>query len=176
MNTSPAPTPVQSFEGPLEDHPICRGAFAALVFSGSREALGELPGEMTADTPFKFALIDRRLPDEVDFARSPGMPLPMWDLRGRGLEPTDGVCFVLSDRAHPAVAALTGRGAEEGRHFVIAEDVNAKTQADTLDQRLAPLVEEIGGDGRILILGYGDQGAGIAHRLRLRVDILGDDE
>jgi predicted O-methyltransferase YrrM len=171
MMTRRAPTspPVRSWDGPIEEHPICRGVFAALVFSGSREALGELPGEMTADTPFKFALIDPRLPEEIDFARSPGMPLPMWDVSR--LAPTDGVCFVFSDRAHPAAAALVGRGAEEGRHFVVVEGLLRTTRDDLLDRRLAELLQRIGPDGRILILGYGDQGARIARRLRSALDL-----
>jgi hypothetical protein len=162
--TAPTPTPVPQGHDPIEDHPICRGAFAALVFSGPRAVLGEVPGEMTAEALFKFALIDPRQPAVTDFARSEGMPLPVWP--EKRLRPTNGVCFVLSDRDHPAAAALVEQGAEEGRHFVIVEDVAAKTQAGTLDQRLAALVEQIGGDGRILILGYGDQGVQIAGRLR----------
>lgn len=156
--------PVRQWDGPIEDHPICRGAFAALVFSGSRAVLGELPGEMTADTAFKFALADGRLPAEADFARAPGMPLPMWDIRG--LEPTDGVCFVLSDRAHPAVAVLESQGAEEGRHFVIIDESAMKRRVDRLDQWLAELMERIDESAKVLILGYGDQGARIALRLR----------
>jgi predicted O-methyltransferase YrrM len=166
---APTLTPVRSWDGPIEDHPICRGAFAGLVFSGSRALLGELPGEMTADTPFKFALIDPRLSDEADFARSRGMPLPMWGVRG--LEPTDGVCFVLSDRAHPAVAALEARGAEGGRHFVIAAELWKTKREDLRDRRLAALLRGIDEKGRILILGYGDQGARIAQRLRSVFDV-----
>jgi len=161
---APTPAPVQHERDPIEDHPICRGAFAALVFSGPRAVLGEVPGEMTADTAFKFALIDGRLSDETDFARSPGMPLPMWD--AQRIEPTDGVCFVLSDRAHPAVAVLESQGAEEGRHFVIIGELAMKRRVDVLDQRLAALLKRIDEDGKVLILGYGDQGARIALRLR----------
>ena len=156
--------PVRQWDGPIEDHPICRGAFAALVFSGPQAVLGEMPGEMTADALFKFALIDPRQPAEADFARSAGMPLPSWPQHR--IEPTDGVCFVLSDRDHPAVAALGERGAEEGRDFVIVNELAARTRAAVLDERLADLVEQIGEDDSVLILGYGDQGVQIAGRLR----------
>src|SRR5438034_9415639 len=58
-------------------HPVCRGDFAAVVFSGRSADLGELPGEPTAHALYKFALIDPRLDRSEDFARSPVMPLPL---------------------------------------------------------------------------------------------------
>src|SRR5690606_28501317 len=80
-------------------HAILRGEFPALVFSGDCQTLGELPGELTSATLYKFAMIDVRLDASQDFARTPHMALPLWD--AGCVAPTDGVCFVLSDADHP---------------------------------------------------------------------------
>ena len=101
----------RAWRGAVENHPVCRGHFAALVFSGDADVLGELPGEMTARSALKFALPDPRLSAPADFARTPGMPLATWP-QHRVL-PTPGVCFVLSDRDHPALASLLAEQAEE---------------------------------------------------------------
>jgi len=143
---------------------IFRGDFAALVFSGSIADLGELPGEPTALALYKFALPDPRLTSGVDFARIPGMPLPIWPLDR--VRPTDGVCFVLGDERHPAVESLRNAGGIEHEHFVIARSLNAISPDAKLDIDLAAFVESLPAKSQIVVLGYGHQGAVIAKRLR----------
>src|SRR5262249_36557928 len=108
-------------------HPVCRGDFAAIVFSGRSIDLDELPGEPTAHALYKFALIDPRWHASEDFARSPGMPLPLWP--SNRLEPTPGVCFVLGDPDHPAIKTLRSLDARQDQHFAVI-DSNRTTSSD----------------------------------------------
>lgn len=163
----------------LEDHPVVLGEFAALVFSGDRTVLGELPGELTAATMFKFAMEDRSLRCEQDFARSPGMPLPLWP--ANRVRPIEGVCFVFADDAHPELIELRRMGAAEHEHFVIAETLLSHTADDARRAAVLNVIENIGSDGRILLLGYGDQGWRLAKWLcddvgfeAQRVDVIED--
>jgi predicted O-methyltransferase YrrM len=162
-----APTaPTRSSPHRLSSHPVCRGDFAALVFSGSSAKLGELPGEATALALYKFALHDPRPDIHDSFAQSPGMPLPLWP-QDR-IQPTDAVCFVLSDRGHPAVHTLHSCGAVEHEHFVIAEELLADDEAARNDNGLADFVRSLPAPKarqRIAVLGYGHQGAALASRL-----------
>jgi predicted O-methyltransferase YrrM len=161
----PAPAVLVQYE--RCDHAIGRGQFPALVFSGDRNVLGELPGELTASTLFKFAMVDERLDASFDFARTPHMPLPLWP--ADRAEPVDGVCFVLSDANHPAIERLRMRGAIEHEHFIVAQD----SQATSVELRLHKQLSQISHLPRnavIVLLGYGDQGARISAILRQQLD------
>jgi len=153
----------------LADHPICHRGFVALVFSGSRDILGELPGEPTAGIDRKYALVDPRLPDDEDFARSPGMPLPIWP--ADQIRPVAGVCFIFTDGGHPAVAQLEAQGAVRDEHFLLISDYPAWEVDEDLEQRLAEMLDHCGDEQGIMILGYGDQGARIADLLRQKFDV-----
>lgn len=144
------------------EHAIVRGEFPALVFSGDRHALGELPGELTAATPFKFAMPDDRLDHRRDFARTPHMALPLWP--GDAGRPIDGVCFVLSDQDHPAVHELCAGGGVEDEHYVIANALKESSAEIRLRERLARL-RDLPAQEMILVLGFGDQGSRIARML-----------
>ena len=146
------------------EKPIVWSEYPALVFSGSTASLGEIPCEPTANVPFKFAMVDPRCAAADDFARSPGMALPLWpDSR---VQPVEGVCFVLADGGHPALRALLDQGAVEGEHFVLADAV-CRQSADAIRRvRLSNFVAQLGGDGPLLMLGFGDQGKKIAALLR----------
>src|SRR5436190_20601297 len=152
-------------------HPVCRGDFAAVVFSGRIVELGELPGEPTAHALYKFALPHPHLDASKDFARSTGMPLPVWP--EDRIEPTEGVCFVFGDDGHPAVERLRAAGAKPDRHYVVLGDSNCVQRPNDLGERLARFVCTIANDGRIALLGYGHQGSEIARILR---DELGIDQ
>ncbi len=148
----------------LADHPICRRGYVALVFSGSRHILGELPGEPTAGIDQKYALVDPRLPEEEDFARSPNMPLPIWP--EDQIRPVGGMCFIFTDGGHPAVARLEDLGAVKDEHFLLTSDYPACGVDDDLEQRLVDLLAQCHVGQGILILGFGDQGARIADLLQ----------
>src|SRR5690606_38371305 len=122
-------------------HPVCRGEFIALVFSGARQIIGELPGEATAHTLYKFAWPDPRLEADEDFASTPGMPLPYWSA-GR-LQPIDGVCFVFADREHPDLRRLQEAGAVENEHYVTLDSDQQQLEHDDLERRLGAFVERI---------------------------------
>ncbi len=141
-------------------HPVLRGDFPALVFSGDREILGELPSELTASTVFKFALPDVRLPADRDFARTPSMPLPVWP--ADRILPVAGVCFVVSDRSHPAFRTMLERGGIEHEHITTVDHVLARTDDQMRWAGLRDAMMGVGGNGRVVLLGYGDQGARMA--------------
>lgn len=146
-------------------HSVCRGEFIALVFSGARQIIGELPGEATAHTLYKFAWPDPRLEADEDFASTPGMPLPYWS--ADRLQPIDGVCFVFADREHPDLRRLQEAGAVENEHYVTLDSDQQQLEHDDLERRLGAFVERItSSDGAIAVLGFGHQGSAIAAHLR----------
>ena len=145
------------------DHAILRGEFPALVFSGDRRSLGELPGEPTAATLLKYAMPDDRLDASRDFARTPHMALPLW--AANRVRPFDGVCFVLSDQNHAAIDELLAHGGVHGEHFVIAEQILATSAESRLRDQVVPL-QSLDASQTVVLLGYGDQGARIAKILR----------
>ena len=121
----------------VSTHGIGRGEFAALVFSGARAALGDIPGHYTWDTPIKFALPDPRLGRADDFA--PLSQLPEWP--AGDLRPIEGVCFVFADSTHPAVQRLREQGAEEFEHFVCLNRLGSGLllEQDVSADRVLPL-------------------------------------
>lgn len=140
--------------GRLDHHDVCRGGYAAAVFSGTQSLIGEWANEPTAGIPWKFAMRDPRgLAD--DFASGAGRWLEPWlesDVR-----PIDGVCFVLSDGGHPAIEILDERGAVEGEHFIVLDRMSTGGDEDEQRRRIEELLNEVGAEP-ISLLGYGDQG------------------
>jgi MMP 1-O-methyltransferase len=150
-------------------HPICRGDYVALVFSGSGVALAELAGEPTALTRYKFALPDPRLHIYDDFAASAGVGLPTWP--ADQVRPIDGLCYVFSDDRRPHVAELRSQGALDGEHWMVTDQVR---RAGNLAARLSEFVNSIPPNAQILILGYGHQGRAIAQCLHLHCGVRRD--
>lgn len=152
-------------EAPAIDYPavaahgIGRGDFAALVFAGSRAALGDIAGHYTWNTARKFVLEDPRLPASEDFARIEGSALRAWP--PDRVRPTPGVCFVFADGTHPAVAELRSRGAEELEHYVVLP----RLTNDALLRRRVDRLVRSAGDRPIVLLGFGDQGRRIGAML-----------
>ncbi len=157
-------------------HGIGRGELPVLVFSGSRDALGDIAGYSTWQTARKYALPDPRLPADEDFAQRAGQCLAIWPNtanRGTGdggapvlslqsLAPCAGVCFVFDDAHHPGIAALRAHNAEEFEHFV---SLDRLTPAHLHEHRLRRFLAQVN-NRPILLLGYGDQGRRIAATLR----------
>jgi len=166
MTITATTKPVRSFN---VAHPLCQGDFAAIVFSGDRSVLGELPSELTAETPFKFAMVDPRLDDDDDFARSYHMPLPRWDVERT--VPTPGVCFLFSDAGHPGIATLADQGAVEGEHYCVVESVCAGSADAIRSAHLAHLMDQVPRHGTVLLLGFGDQGSAMAAQLRMQFQV-----
>ncbi len=146
-------------------HPICRGDFAALVFSGSTHALGEIPGELTALALYKFVLPDSSLSPADDFDSCAHMTLPEWPCNK--VYPTPGVCFVFADELNPHLLSLRQFGAIRDEHYVVLD--KATDKHDFCE--LARIVQQIEPDGRLLILGFGQQGLRIASYLINNLDI-----
>lgn len=144
-------------------HPLCRGDFAAVVFSGRTSDLGELPGEPTAHAIYKFVMDDPRLNAREDFARSAGSSLPKWP--AHRVQPTDGVCFVFTDAGHPAAQPLMEAGACVDQHLVILNEASQDEVSSGMSPRLARFVEGLPSRGKIVLLGYGHQGGEIARTL-----------
>ncbi|UCD75411.1 MAG: class I SAM-dependent methyltransferase [Phycisphaerales bacterium] len=147
----------------LKRHPICRGDFLAMVFSGDRRILGELTGELTWKVRYKFALEDPRLRRADDFAASAAGVLPRW-LEER-VAPTGGVCFVFVDEDHPSVSRLRGAGGIEGEHFVVLENLGSDRERSGVEAQIARIPKDQTSDKRIWLLGYGEQGRRIARYL-----------
>jgi predicted O-methyltransferase YrrM len=169
MGTNPVITePVAAAIGP--NHPLCRGDFPAIVFCGSVRELGDLPGEPTAHALHKYVLSDPRLNADDDFASSAGGSLRRWPQERIG--PTDGVCFVFTDIENAHVETLQLQGAVEGEHFMVIATSKVSSSSDDLDERLGRFLDSVPDDGRIVILGYGQQGSTIAHRLTTRFSRL----
>lgn len=143
-------------------HGIGRGDFAALVFAGSRAALGDIAGHYTWNTARKFVLEDPRLPASEDFARVEGSALGLWPTDR--VRPTPGVCFVFADGTHPAVAELRSRGADEFENFVILP----RLTVPALLRRRVGRVVDAAGERPIVLLGFGDQGRRIGAMLAER--------
>jgi predicted O-methyltransferase YrrM len=156
-------------ESPVDaGHPICRGDFAALVFSGDAEILGELPGELTAYVPAKFCLPDPELEATSDFARAAGQLLPRWPRPVAS--PIDGICFVFTNPRHPALLAMIAHGAVRDEHYVLVSGVSADPIAASVGDRLRHLLAEANpaapADASVVVIAYGHQGREIAMRLR----------
>lgn len=152
-------------------HPLCRGEFAAIVFCGDVRVLGELAGEPTATTAWKFVLPDPLIDERHDFVRVPGMLLPPWS--GAVDRPTSGVCFVFTTPDHPTLLALRATGAIDDEHVVVMgaiDGLSADPQASAITEFASSLAAEC----TIAILGYGHQGSEIAHRLRSESDVAAD--
>ncbi len=150
-------------------HPLLRGGFAAIVFSGRREALGEIAGEPTARTPAKFVMEDPTLSPAEDFARSSGSTLPRW--LTHELRAVPGVCFVLTSPQHPAVDQLVKSGAKQDEHFLLTDGVAHDDRDADLEQGLGSLLRAEIGDGPIVVLGYGHQGKRTVTCLRNRLHV-----
>jgi predicted O-methyltransferase YrrM len=150
-------------------HPICRGGYAAIVLCGRNDLLGEIAGEPTAHTRYKFVLPDPALRDDEDFARSGGSMLQRWP--ERDIRPIGGMCFVFTNAQHAAIERLLAAGAEPGEHFIVAAGLAEQHAPRDLEMRLADLVRSIPQDRPIVILGYGRQGRRIAACLRDRLAI-----
>ncbi len=150
-------------------HPIRRGDFAALVFSGDAGILGELPGEPTAYVPLKFALPDPALDASHDFARTRGSMLSRWERPSD--RPIDGVCFVFTDPNHPSLRAMAARGAVRDEHYVLVTDAGSgEVPQATLTDRLRRLLGETASaspaQAHVVVIAFGQQGQEIAARLR----------
>lgn len=143
----------------LMAHGLGRGDFAAIVFSGAIDSLGEAPGYGTWLSSSKFALPDPRVPAGHDLARHPNSALPLWP--ADQVRPTPGVCFVFTDDGHPAVDALRARDAIEFEHFVVLPRLTLSALTGCrLDWFLR------GARRRpIAVLGFGDQGSRIVRML-----------
>lgn len=162
--THAAPAPWAVDASVWRDHPLGRGEFVAAVFSGSAAAIGEAAGQDTWATPLKFALPDPRLSESDDFASTLGAVLPRWP-HGEPA-PADGVCFVFSDDRHPLLASLAARGGREHEHFVVLTRPPSRPAPEArFDDAIRGLLSRTG-DGPIVVLGYGDQGARLCRRLR----------
>lgn len=145
-------------------HGIGRGDFVALVFAGSRSALGDLAGHYTWNTAQKFVLSDPRLSASDDFARIGNSALREWS--ADRVRPTPGVCFVFADGTHPALAELVARGAEEFEHYVVLPHLSRDALLRRRVDRLIAAAE-----GRpIALLGFGDQGRRIGSLLANHAD------
>jgi predicted O-methyltransferase YrrM len=144
-------------------HPLLRGGFVAIVFSGRSDALGTLAGEPTAHTSRKFVLEDLSLEAREDFARSGGSTLPHWP--HLPLRPVPGVCFVFTNASHPALNALVRAGAKVGEDMVIVEEVVEADADRALVGNLSAVLRHARSNGSIVILGYGHQGQRIARCL-----------
>jgi predicted O-methyltransferase YrrM len=140
-------------------HGIGRGDFAAIVFSGPADVLGEVSGYGTWLASRKFAIPDPRLPAEQDLARQPGWPLSEWP--AERVRPTPGVCFVFADDGHPAVDAIRARGGIEYEHFVV---LTRLTLAALMRRRIDRFLD-VAGPRQIVVLGYGDQGGRVVREL-----------
>src|SRR5262249_2622377 len=140
-------------------HGMGRGDFAALVFSGAIDELGEAPGLLTWSTLRKYALADPRVESGRDLARASGSPLPPWPHKVDG--PVPGVCFVFTDDGHPAVDALRAREGVHLEHYVVLRRLTLEAlPAARIDRFLKDA------DSRpIAVLGYGDQGRRIVSLL-----------
>ncbi len=143
----------------LMAHGLGRGDFAAIVFSGAIDSLGEAPGYGTWLSSSKFALPDPRVPADHDLARHPHSALPLWP--ADQVRPTPGVCFVFTDDGHPAVDALRARDAIEFEHFVVLPRLTLSALAG---RRLDWFLRGVG-RRPIAILGFGDQGSRIIRML-----------
>lgn len=149
-------------------HGIGRGDYAALVFSGSVDALGEVAGSATWSTACRFALEDPRLSRADCLARREGSPFAHWT---NPIEPTPGVCFVLSDAEHPGAATLRSRGGIEFEHYATLDRLTTDALVDAqLHAFLSGMRGESGGAQStkprgVVLLGYGDQGQRLAARV-----------
>ena len=141
-------------------HPICRGEFPVLIFSGSADILGDLAGEPTALAQHKFIMGDPRLPVGEDFAACCGIGLPHWPFER--LQPTAGACFVFSDAGHPYIGNLRQRGGVAGQHWIVSNEAILQTD---LTERLLAFAQRIPTVGPIVVLGYGQQGREIARTM-----------
>ena len=155
-------------------HGIGRGDFAALVFSGEVDAIGEAVGYCTWNTPRKFALPDPRVTPDRCLARHEGSPLPPWPIDR--VRPTPGVCFVFADDDHPALDALRARDGAEHEHFVVL----SRLTGAAMMARSVGMFLDAAGASPIVILGFGDQGVRMATTLvergvdRARVHVADD--
>ncbi len=149
---SPSRTASVDWKG-IAAHGIGRGDFAALVFSGATEAIGEAAGYCTWSTARKFALPDPRLRSDEDLARDPASPLPLWS--NDRVRPTPSVCFVFANGGHPAIDAFQARGGVEFEHYVVLSRV---TEARLIEWRMGRFLDAAG-RRPIALLGFGDQGS-----------------
>lgn len=146
--------------GALRLHGVGRGEYAALVFSGSLEAMSDIAGHATWNTARKFSMPDPRCDAATDLARSDQAPLADWP--GGSPRPTPGVCFVLSDHAHPARAALERGGGVEFEDFVTLDRFSPERLMLARVRRFLAKAEGRG----VAVLGLGDQGRRMLRALR----------
>lgn len=143
---------------------IARGAYPVLIFSGHREVLGEISGELSSLATTKFVMVDPTLSADGDFASSSGSTLPSWP--SDSLRPMRGVLFLFTEASHPAVSRLHNLGAEAGHDFHVFAQSALSNDRSAFSSKLQAFAASIPEHGDILILGYGHQGRLIVDALR----------
>lgn len=151
----------------VAQHGIGRGDYAALVLSGSVDLLGEVAGSATWSTARRFAFEDPRIASADCIARHAGSPFARWT---GPMAATPGVCFVLTDAAHPTASELRSHGAIEFGHFVTLDRLTVEIMQSVRVQNFLERIRQWGGwvgtaqARSIALLGFGDQGKRLAVR------------
>lgn len=162
MQTDTQPVAKVTDRSRLVHYPIGRCEFSAYVFSGPAADVERCAlFEQDAWSATRYVLPDARLDETCDYARTSGAALPYWP--EDRVEPTDGVCFILSDSNHPAIGELRRRGAREYKHFVVADRF---AEMLSLSAALEPFANSLRDGQQVVLFAYGDQGRQIVDTLQ----------